>query len=50
LVLHLDKTNIIKSLTNKSQQYDLKIGYDEKFIEVSKNTKSLGLLILEESY
>jgi hypothetical protein len=30
LVLNLDKTNIIKFVTNKSPQYDLKIGYDEK--------------------
>jgi hypothetical protein len=29
-VLNLDKTNIITFLTNKSPQYDLKIGYDEK--------------------
>jgi hypothetical protein len=42
-VLNLDKTNIIKFITNKSPQYDLKIGYDEKYIEESKNTKLLGL-------
>jgi hypothetical protein len=28
---------------NKSQQYDLKIGYDGKYIEESINTKFLGL-------
>jgi hypothetical protein len=45
LVLHLDKTNVIISITNKSLQYDLKIGYDEKFIEESINTESLGIQI-----
>jgi hypothetical protein len=43
LVLNLDKTNIIKFITNKSPQYDLKIGYDEKYTEESINTKFLGL-------
>jgi hypothetical protein len=38
LVLNLDKTNIIKFVTNKSPQYDLKIDYDE-----SINTKFPGL-------
>jgi NADH:ubiquinone oxidoreductase subunit B-like Fe-S oxidoreductase len=28
---------------NKSPQYDLNIGYDEKHLEESKNTKFLGL-------
>jgi hypothetical protein len=46
LVLYLDKTNIIKFVTNKSQQYDLNIGYDEKYTrEESLNTKFLGLQI-----
>jgi hypothetical protein len=35
LVLNLSKTNIIKFITNKSPQYDLKIGYDEKYKEES---------------
>jgi hypothetical protein len=42
LVLNLDKTNIIKFMTNH-YNYDLKIGYDEKCIKESKNTKFLGL-------
>jgi hypothetical protein len=41
LVLNLSKTNIIKFITNKSPQYDLKIGYDNKYIEESINTNSL---------
>jgi hypothetical protein len=45
LVLNLDKTNIIKFITNKSPQYDLKIGYGKKYIEESINTKFLGLQI-----
>jgi hypothetical protein len=45
LVLNLDKSNIIKFITDKSPQYDLKIGYDEKYIEESINTKFLGLQI-----
>jgi hypothetical protein len=45
LVLNLHKTNIIKFITNKSSPYDLKIGYDEKYIEESINTKFLALQI-----
>jgi hypothetical protein len=45
LVLNLDKTNIIKFITNKSPQCDLYIGYDEKYTEKSINTKCLGLQI-----
>jgi hypothetical protein len=45
LVLNLDETNIIRFITNKSPQYLLKIGYDEKYIEESINTKFLGLQI-----
>jgi hypothetical protein len=41
LDLNLDKTNITKFLKNKSPQYDLNIGYDEKYIEESINTKFL---------
>jgi hypothetical protein len=43
LVLNLDKTNTIKFITNKSPQYDLKSGYDEKYVEETINTKFLGL-------
>jgi hypothetical protein len=47
LVLHLNKTNTIKFITNmsKSPQYNLYIEYDEKYIEESINTKFLGLQI-----
>jgi hypothetical protein len=45
LVLNLYKNNIIELLTNKLPQYDLIIGYDEKYIEDSINTKFLGLQI-----
>jgi hypothetical protein len=45
LVLNLDKTNIIKFTTNKSPQYDLNIGYNEKYMEEPINTKLLGLQI-----
>jgi hypothetical protein len=45
LVLNLDKTNIIKFITNKSPQYELNISYDGKYIEESINTKFLGLKI-----
>jgi hypothetical protein len=45
LVLNLDKISIIKFIINKSPQYDLKIGYDEKYIEESINTKFFGLQI-----
>jgi hypothetical protein len=38
-ILFLDKTNIIKFITNKSLLYDLNIGYDEKYVEESVNTK-----------
>jgi hypothetical protein len=44
LILNLDETNNNK-IYNKSPQYDLKIGYDEKHIEESINTKVLGLQI-----
>jgi hypothetical protein len=43
LVLNLCKTIIIKFITNKSPQYNLKMSYDEKCIEESINTKFLGL-------
>jgi hypothetical protein len=37
LVLNQDETNIIKFISNESPQYDLKIGYDEKYIKESVN-------------
>jgi hypothetical protein len=43
LALNLDKTNIIKFITNNSPQYALSIGYDEKYVEESVYTKFLGL-------
>jgi hypothetical protein len=45
LDLNLDKTNIIKFITNISPQSDLKIGYNGKYIEESINEKFLGLRI-----
>jgi len=45
LFLDIDKTNIIKFITKKLPQYDLNIGYDEKYIEQSMNTKFFGLQI-----
>jgi hypothetical protein len=45
LVLNVDKTNIIEFITNKPSQNDWNIGYDEKYIEESINTKFLGLQI-----
>jgi hypothetical protein len=42
LVLNVDKTNIIKFITNESPQYELRIGYDEKYIEKSISTKFLA--------
>jgi hypothetical protein len=36
---------VIKFIINKSPQYDLKIGYDEKYIEASINTKFFVLPI-----
>jgi hypothetical protein len=50
LVLNLNKTNIIKCIINKSPQNDLNIGYDEKYIEESINTKFLGFQIDNHLY
>jgi hypothetical protein len=44
LVLNLDRTNAIKFITNHHSMI-LKIGYDEKYVEESINTKYLGLQI-----
>jgi hypothetical protein len=40
-VLNLDKTTVMKFITNKSPQYDLNTGYNEKYIEESINIRSL---------
>jgi len=45
VVLNLDKTNIIKLITNEALQYDLKIGYDGRHTEESINIKLLSLQI-----
>jgi hypothetical protein len=45
LALNLDKTNIVKFITNNSPQYTLSIGYNDKCIEEKVNTKFLGLQI-----
>jgi hypothetical protein len=54
LALNLDKTNIIKFITNNSPQYALSIGYNGKYIQESVNMKFLGLQIdnpkLDKSY
>jgi hypothetical protein len=36
LVINLDKTSIIKFITNKSLQLGLNVGYDEKYGRVNK--------------
>jgi hypothetical protein len=41
LVLYSDKTNKIKFITNKSPQYALNIGNDEKYIKESITQNSL---------
>jgi hypothetical protein len=45
LTLNLDKTYTIKSIKKNSPKYALSIGYVEKCIEESVNTKFLGLQI-----
>ena len=42
LVLNLDKTNIIKFITKNSSYTTLHIGYKEKYIKYTVNTKFLG--------
>ena len=42
LVLNLDKTNIMKFITKNSSHSTLHIGYKEKYIEDTLNTKFLG--------
>jgi len=45
LVLNLDKTNIMKFITQNSSHSTLHIGYREKYIEDTVCTKFLGLQI-----
>ena len=45
LVLNLDKTNIMKFIKRNSSQSTLHIGYKEKYVEETVNTKFLGLQI-----
>jgi predicted metal-dependent hydrolase len=45
LVLHLDKSNIMKFITKNSLHSKLHIGYKEKYIEETVNTQCLGLQI-----
>jgi len=45
LVLNLDKSNIMKFITKNSSHSTLHIGYKEKYIEETVNTKCLGLQI-----
>jgi hypothetical protein len=45
LVLSLDKTNIRKFVSNNLSHCTLHIGYKEKYIEETVNTKILGLQI-----
>jgi hypothetical protein len=42
LALNLDKTNIIKFITNNSPKYALSTGYNGKYIQESVNTKIPG--------
>ena len=43
LVLNLDKMNIMKFITKNSSHSTLHIGYKEKYVEETVNTKFLGL-------
>jgi hypothetical protein len=43
LSLKLEKTNVMKFITNNSPQYLLNFGYNDKYIEEGVNTKFLGL-------
>jgi len=45
LVVNLDKTNIIKFKTQNSSHSTLCVGYKEKLIHETVNTKFLGLQI-----
>jgi hypothetical protein len=43
LSLNLEKTIVIKFITQNSPQYPLNIGYNEEYVEEAVNTKFLGL-------
>jgi hypothetical protein len=43
LVLNLEKTNIMKYVMNNSTHFALNIGYKDKYIEETVNSKFLGL-------
>jgi hypothetical protein len=43
LGLNLEKTNIMKFVTSNSPHYALTIGYKDKYIEETVNSKCLGL-------
>jgi hypothetical protein len=43
LVLNLEKTSIIKFVTNNSPHCALTIGYEDKYIEETVNTQFLSL-------
>jgi hypothetical protein len=43
MAVNLDKTNIMKLVTNNSPQHALSIGYNGKYTEESVNLKFLGL-------
>jgi hypothetical protein len=45
LILNLEKINIMKFITKNSLHSALHIGYKEKYIEETENTKFLGLQI-----
>jgi len=45
LILNLDKMNIMKFITRNSSHSTLHIGYKEKYVEETVNTKFLGLQI-----
>ena len=46
LVTDLDKTNVMKFITKKSSHPILRIGYKEKYLEETVNSKSLGLQMI----
>jgi hypothetical protein len=45
LVQNVEKTNVLKFITNNSPYYTLCIGYKTKYVEETANTKFLGLQI-----
>jgi hypothetical protein len=43
--MNIDKTNIMKFITENSSHFTLHIGYEEKYIEETVNTTFRGLQI-----